>query len=335
MTHEIQKTMERVTRPGTLLKGVILVGGLVELGRTFADKRQPDVTGVESYYEDEGPSFIFFRGCGENYRAQAPLFHRKLGGYGSLHFDYQVEGIHSQESIDQHVIDVCKEDGDRDRIFVCASMGLMNAMRSLKNPAVRAAIGENRLQAIISRSGMTSRVDLQPGMQSAAHFSTHVPRLKIVGDLWRVHRLHQANIEIPHSSMTAENEVRLHHESSAFMSPRLVMSQYQAIHDSVGWSEGSHSEIVDENPDVRLLQITAEFDGVTDWKSTNASLERSFGLPVETVVDERRPRGSHADDLEFIEPLYEMMMKLSGRHRTMASAARNLVAFSSRSYSFA
>jgi hypothetical protein len=328
MAHEIHKSVERIIKPGALLMGAILVGGLVEAGRAISERKQPDIADVKSYYEDEGPSFIFFKGCGENYQAQAPLFHSKLGGYGSMHFEYQIQGRHSQELIDQNVINACKSDGERDRVFVCSSMGLMNAMRSLTNPAVRQAVGENRLQAVVSRSGITSAADLQPEMQRAADISSHTPKLPTIGDLWQIHRLGRAHGNLAHSENTTDIEALLHHESSAYMPFPLVSSQHRAIHESIPWQAGSHQIVTDENPDLQLYQITAEHDGVADWRKTNESLERSFGLPVETIPDGHRPRGSHADDLEFIEPLEELMMKLSGRHRRVAAAARNLVAYS-------
>jgi len=327
MTHEIQKRMEQKINNGALIMGAVLVGGLVEIGRAASERRQATVTGVKSYYEDDGPSFIFLRGCGENHQAQAPLFHDKLGGYGSMHFEYQTQGRHSQEAIDQNIIDACKADGDRDRVLVCTSMGLMNGMRSLMNPRVRDAIGEQRLRAIVSRSGITSKVDLQPSMQRAAEVSSHTPSLPIIGDVWRLHRLRRAHGAIPHSKYTTDEEARLHYESSAAMPFPLVASQHQAIHQSTPWPQGSHLHIAHENPQLRLYQITAERDDVANWQATNKSLEGSFGIPVETIVDERRPNG-HADDLEFVEPLEELMMKLSGRHRSVAAVARNLVMYS-------
>lgn len=320
--------MEQKINHGALIMGAVLVGGLVEVARAVAERRQAAVTGVKSYYEDEGPSFLFFRGCGENLQAQAPLLHDKLGGLGSLHFEYQTQGRHSQEAIDQNVIDACKADGDRDRVLVCTSMGLMNAMHSLTNPAVRAAIGENRLQAIVSRSGITSRADLQPSMQRAAEVSSHMPPLPIIGDAWRFHRLRRAHAAIAHSDLTTDDEARQHYESSASLPFPLVASQHQAIHESAPWQPGSLGHITAENPELRLYQITAEHDGVANWRSTNKSLEEAFGLPVETITDERRPHGNHADDIEFIEPLEELMMKLSGRHRQLGASAKRLVMYS-------
>ena len=328
MTHEIQHNMERKLHRGALLMGAVLVGGLVEAGRTISEKRRPDITDVKSYFEDDGPSFLFFRGCGENYQAQAPLFHRKLSGFGSLHFEYQIQGKHSQALIDQNVIKACKEDGDRDRVLVCSSMGLMNAMRSLRNPAVLDAMGEGRVQAIVSRSGITSRADLQPNMQRAADFSSHTPALSLVGDIWRANRMRRVRSAAIHGPTVTTEEARMHHESSAYMPFPLVSSQHEAIHQSMPWRAGSHRIVTEANPGLRLYQITAEHDNVANWKSTNRSLEDAFEAEVETIIDARRPHGSHADDLEFIEPLEELMMKLSGRQRDILAAAKNLVAYS-------
>lgn len=331
MTHEIHHSFmeQKIIKRGALIMGAALVGGLVETGRALHERRQPNIADVVSYYEDDGPAFFFFGGCGENNLAQAPLFHRKVSGYGSLHFEYQVQGRYSQELVDQEVIETVKSEGDRDWVFMGSSMGLMKAMRSLKNPAVRAAIGENKLQAVVSRQGITSRADLQPDMQRAAWISSKTPALPIVGDGWELQRLSKAHGDIAHSEGTTDEEARLHVESSAYLPFPLVSSQHRAIHQSEPWTNGSHHIVVDENPGLQLFQITPEFDGVADWRSTNKSLERAFGLPVETISDERRPRGSHANDLEFIEPLEELMMKLSGRHRAMTSAARSLVTYSS------
>lgn len=328
MTHEIHKSVERILKPGALVMGTFLVGGLVEFARTVHEKRQPDIADVISYYEDDGPSFIFLRGCGEHIPAQAPILHRKLGGYGSMHFEYQTQGRHSQKIIDQNIIKACQSDGDRDRVLIGTSMGLMNGMRSLRNPAVREAVGKNRLKAIVSRSGITSRYDLQENMQDAAQGASLVPALPTIGDGWRIQRLQKAKGKIAHSPETTDAEALLHYQSSANMPYPLVASQYRAIHESEAWDEGSHFDVVVENPDMRLFQITAEYDAVANWQVTNTSLERSFGLPVETVPDGRRSHGSHADDFEFIEPLEELMMKLSGRHRSVAQAARNLAAYS-------
>ena len=331
MTHEIHHRFmeQKIIKRGALIMGAALVGGLVETGRALHERRQPNVADVVSYYEDEGPAFFFFGGCGENNLAQAPLFHRKVGGYGSLHFEYQIQGRYSQELVDQSVIKAAKSEGERDWIFMGSSMGLMKAMRSLMNPAVRESIGEGRLQAVVSRQGITSRENLQPEMQRAAWISSKTPALPIVGDGWELQRLSKAHGEIAHSESTTDEEARIHNESSAYLPFPLVSSQHRAIHRSEPWAKGSHQVIVDENPDLRLFQITPEHDGVANWQSTNESLERAFGLPVETITDERRPRGSHANDLEFIEPLEELMMKLSGRDRHMAAAARNLIMYSS------
>ena len=325
MTHEIiTSSVDRISRPAALTMGAFLVGGLVELGRSINEKRQPVVSGVTSYHEDEGPSFLFFRGCGENYQTQAPLFHRKLSGHGSLHFEYQTSGLHIQDDIDQHVIEVCKADGERDRVLVCTSMGLMNAMKSLMNPAVREALGENRLQAVISRSGITSKYDLQPNMQQAAAISSRVPALPTVGDMWQMHRLRRAHRVLSHSERTSDEEALLHHESSAYMPFSLVASQHRQIHESTPFEENSHNIVAKENPDLRLYQITAEYDAVADWQKTNTSLERSFGLPVETIIDERRPHGSHADDLEYIEPLESLVAQLGRRNKCFMAAVANL-----------
>lgn len=330
MTHEIHKSVEYGSRRGALMMGAVLVGGLVELGRAMHEKHQPDVADVIRYHEDEGPSFIFVRGCGENYLAQAPLLHRKLGGYGSMLFEYQIRGRHSQEIIDQNIIKACKSDGDRDRVFMASSMGLMNLMNSLLNPAVRSAIGKDRLQAIVSLQGITSRDDLQPDMQKAAELASQVPRLPIIGDIWRQQRLHVAENNMHHGESTTDTEARVHLESSANMPPGLVFSQYEAIHHSRPFARGSHQVVIDENPSMQLFQITPEHDSVANWESTNRSLERAFeGLSVETITDEQRQDGDHANNVEYPEPLEELMMKLSGRDRSMATAAKNLVAYSS------
>lgn len=329
MTHEIHKSVEQKIHRGALIMGAVLVGGLVEAGIAAYEKRQPDSSDVISYHEDEGPSFVFFRGCGENYLAQAPLFHRKLGGYGSMHFEYQIQGRHSQELIDWHVIEACKSDGDRDRVFIGTSMGLMNLMRSLGNPAVRAAIGPDRLQAIVSLQGITSGEDLQPGMQKAASASSHIPPLATIGKLWQWQRLAKSRGGIAHSESTTDAEAKLHNDSSAYMPFPLVASQHRAIERSMPWAEGSHQMVVDENPRLSLHQIVPEYDGVANHVSTKASLERAFtGLSVETITDERRPHGSHAEDFEFYEPLEELMLKLSGRSRSIAAAVRNLAMYS-------
>ena len=329
MTHEIHHTLERFIKPGALTMSAFLVGGLVETGRAVYEKRQPNISDVISYYEDDGPSFLFFRGCGENYLAQAPLFHRKLGGYGSMHFEYQIQGRHSQELIDQNIIKVCKMDGDRDRVLIGTSMGLMNLMRSLGNPAVRAAIGKDRLQAIVSLQGITSRENLQQSMQKAAKASSSTPPLPTIGKAWELQRLSKSRGGITHSEGTTDAEAKLHNDSSAYMPFPLVSSQHRAIHRSTPWAESSHQVVVDENPRMHLYQIIPEYDSVANHESTVVSLERSFsGLSVETITDERRGHGDHANDLEFIEPLEELMMKLSGRHRSMAAAARSLALYS-------
>lgn len=328
INHEYSSKSSNHLHRGALIMGAALVGGLVEVGRAIHEKHQPTVAGVESYFEDEGPSFIFVRGCGENYQAQAPLFHQKLGGYGSLHFEYQVQGRHSQDIVDQNVIEACKSDGDRDRVLVCSSMGLMNTMRSLTNPAVRHAIGDGRLKAIVSRSGITSREDLQPSMQRAAGVSAHLPSLSVIGAAVRMNRLHQSHQPIAHSDKITAEAALMHHESSAYMPfSSLVSSQHREIYESTRWADGSHRMIVDQNPGVKLYHITADYDHVADRHRTVASLERTFEQQVEVVVDERRPHGSHADDLEYPEPLEEIMMKLTGHQRSIASAARNLVAY--------
>lgn len=328
MTHEIHKSVERSSRRGALMMGAVLVGGLVEWGRAAHEKRQPNETGVISYYEDDGPSYTFAGGCSENLRAQAPLFHRKLGGLGSLHFVYQVQGEDSQEEVDWNLIKAFKSDGDRDRVLLGSSQGTMKILRSLANPAVRTAIGKGRLKAFVSLEGITSKHNLQPRMQEAAAVSSALPRLPIIGDAWRLHRLHKANGEIAHSEGTTIEEAHLHHESSAHMPWRLITSQHKAIHESAAWQPGSLQIVSDENPDLHLYQISSEYDAVADWKKTNRSLEEVFGLPVEHISDNRRSHGGHADTLEFIEPLEELMMKISGRHRDMATAAKNLVAYS-------
>ena len=326
MTHEIHHSFmeQKIIKRGALIMGAALVGGLVEGGRVLGERRRSTITGVKSYISDEGPSFLFFRGCGENYAAQAPLHARKLGYYGSLHFEYQTSGRHSQEMIDENIINACKLDGERDRVIVATSMGLMNAMRSLQNPEVREALGDNRLKGIISRSGITSKADLQPKMQQAAHISTQVPHLPIVGDAWRMHRLHKVAHNLTHSDLTTEEEVRLQHESSAYMLPGLVFSQYEEIDESESWQPGSHRMITAENPDLQLHHITAEYDDVADWRKTEQSLESAFELPVQTTVDSRRSRGSHAEDLGFIEPLADTMAMLSGRRYPVLAAVTNL-----------
>lgn len=330
MTHEIHHTMERKINRGALVMGAVLVGGLVEAGRAIHERRQPNISDVISYYEDEGPSFVFFRGCGENYVAQAPLFHRKLGGYGSMHFEYQIQGRHSQKLIDQNIIKALKSDGDRDRVLIGTSMGLMNLMRSLGNPAVRAAIGRDRLQAIVSLQGITSREDLRPGMQKAASASSNIPSLPTIGDGWKLQRLSKSRGGIAHSEGTTDAEALLHNDSSAYMPFPLVSSQHSEINKSEALLEGSHQIVVDENPRLQLFQIAPEYDAVANGDSTVESLERAFsGLSVTKITDERRGHGDHANDLEYIEPLEELMMKLSGRHRSMTSAARNLVMYSS------
>lgn len=330
MTREIHKSVERSTKRGALMMGAVLVGGLIETARTVHEKRQPDIADVIGYHEDEGPSFVFVRGCGENYLAQAPLLHRKLGGYGSMLFEYQVQGRHSQEIIDQNIIKACKSDGDRDRVFMATSMGLMNLMNSLLNPAVRAAIGRDRLQAIVSLQGITSREDLQPDMQKAAEWAAQSPRLSSIGDVWRLQRLHAAQKNAHHGEHATDAETLIHLESSANMPPRLVFSQYETIHHSRPFADDSHQIVVDENPRMRLVQVVPEYDAVANRESTTTSLERSFtGLSVETITDEHRHHGDHANNIEYSEPLEELMMKFSGRDRSMALAARNLVHYSS------
>jgi len=324
MLHEIHQNSEQKLSKSALIAGAFLVGSMVEIGRSTHASRQENVSGLMSYPSDKGPSFIFLRGCGENYAAQAPLHARKLAKYGSLHFEYQTQGKHNQDFIDQNIIDACKIDGDRDRVLIGTSMGLMNAMRSLTNPRVCEAIGENRLRAIISRSGMTSRVDLQPGMRRAAAISARLSRSALVGDLWRMHRLRRASREHEFSEQSSIDEARLHHESSAYMPFQLVTSQHKAIHRSQPWDSESHRHIVEMNPDIELYKITAEYDAVVDWHHATKSLEQSFKRPVEVIIDSRRPAGSHADDLEFPEPLAECMEAYGHANPRATSSSRQL-----------
>ncbi len=327
MLHEIHQTNERKLSKSAFIAGAFLVSSMVEVGRSTHAIKKKEVSGLMSYPADDGPSFIFLRGCGENYAAQAPLHARKLARYGSLHFEYQTQGRHSQEMIDQHIIDACKIDGNRDRVLVGTSMGLMNGMKSLTNPQVREAIGENRLKAIISRSGMTSQVDLQPGMRRAAAVSAYIPKLALFNDVWRAHRLRRVDSNLRHIDEMTLEEARLHHESSAYMPFQLVSSQHRAIHKSVPWQANSHRGVVEENPDLQLYQITAEEDNVVDWRRSKVSLEQAFGLPVETAIDYRRPSCSHADELEYIEPLARYMEHLSDTSSQLAVSAARLFHF--------
>lgn len=327
MSREVHGPVERLSNRSALLMGAVLVGGLVELGRSVHVNIQHDVTGVESFVDDTGPSFIFLRGCGENYLEQAPIYSNRFKQYGSLHFPYQTQGKHSQKIIDEGIIEACVRDGDRDRVFVPTSMGLMNMMNSLVNPDVQEAIGDKRLKGIIIRSGITSKANLQPAMQKAASWSARIPSLALVGDGWHMQRKQKIRKNIPHSPAVLPYEAVKHYESSANMPFPLVRSQHAAIHLSQPWHENSHAAIADEHPEMKMFLITADYDGVADWESTVASTEASFGRSVEVIRDHRRPHGSHADDIEFPEPLDWCMAELSGRHSHMLAAVTNLVTY--------
>lgn len=288
--------------------------------------RLHDKNNVISSSNSDGPSFIFYRGCGEDYRAQAPIFVRKLGALGAMHFPYQVGGVHDQAVVDEGVIEACERDGDRERVLVATSMGQMNMMRSLMNSDVRVALGEGSLRAIFLLSGMSSRADLQPSMQWASGFSAHAIGLPGVGTAWQAYRRFKASGQIPHSDNTTSGETKIHYMSSASMDPKLVGSQHKEIYGSQPWSDGALAHITAQNPGIKLVQITADHDGVVNRHRALISTQRAFHAPVMPRIDTQRFVGSHADDIEFIEPLAEEMAKIRGVSHQLLVSAVNLEA---------
>ncbi len=260
---------------------------------------------IITYPNNKGPVYMFMRGCSENYKKMAPLYARKLGHFGELCFEYQLDGYHSQDRINQGVVAMCERADSRDKVFVSTSMGYMNTVHSLRDRRVRAAIGKGSLLGIISLSGMESRANLQPAMRRVVGLSSRVIDWPIMRTFWQNYRLTKAEQSAIH---TANDDALLHYRSSALMSPTLVASQHAAIAKSQPFAYGELSEVVRVNPNLELHQITAIHDSVVSWTSSRQSMsDTSGGLPVETDIDFERFDGSHADDLHYIELLAAKM----------------------------
>lgn len=269
-----------------------------------------DEDNVISYMNDEGPSFVFMRGCGEDYSVQAHIFARKLRALGTLHFPYQTEGEHNQDVIDEGIIAAVGRDNGREHVFVATSMGEMNTLRSFVDYDVRKALGNERILGVISLSGMTSRVDLQPSMQWASGVSGRL--LPYIGPVWQSYRRHKASGELYHGPNSTASEVRRQYMSSASMSPDLVGSQHREIHNSKPMQKGALAGFAIENPRMELVQITAPYDGVVNWQSSRSSTEVIFEREVKIEIDRSRHKGSHADDIGYIGPLARRMASFRG-----------------------
>lgn len=285
-----------------------------------ADFDVVDANNVITYRNDEGPSFYFMRGCGEDYTVQAPIYAGKVGSLGTLHFPYQTEGVHSQDYIDSGIIEAASRDDGQDKVFVATSMGLMNTMRSFENPAVLEAIGEDTVVALISLSGMTSKHDLNWKMRAASHVSSRVLGIPFVESAWRQMRVDKAYGRDHRSPNTTENERLAHYLSSALMPGELLASQHEAIARSKRWRFGALGHVAVQQPRMELFQISADFDAVVNRHKSKVSTQDTLALPVETKTEIRFP-GSHADDPEFIELLAERMAKIRGvRHQLLVGA---------------
>lgn len=324
MIHEIHHQFERHPKARTLVMGAFLIGG-IEVERSIVASKKTAVAGVESYLEEEGPSIIFYRGCSEDYQdeAQAGIYAKHYQGFGSLHFPWQKSGEHSQKAIDEGVEEACQRDGNRERILVTTSMGQMNMMKSLTNPNVRNALGKGSIIGIVAKSPLTSRADLQPEMAKALNIDAHTPHLPIVGDGLRLVRRFNVEKEIL-KSRNMSDDVKKQLRTSANMSPILVRSQYKAIADAEPWEPGSHRFVTDENPDMRLFQITADYDRVVNRKAAHEHMEDSFEAPVHEDIDYHRHWGSHADDIRYMDLLTYRLALLSRVKRPLIESVINL-----------
>lgn len=276
---------------------------------------------IITYPNNKGPLFMFMRGCSENYKEMAPLYARELGHLGQLSFEYQLDGFHSQDQINQGVIAMCEGADSRDKVFVSTSMGYMNTVHALRDVRVKSAIGKGSLRGIISLSGIESRMNLQPAMHRAVGLSSHVIDTPVIRAFWQKYRLIKAR---ENADLVGTEEALLHYVSSALLPTGLVASQHKAIAKSKPLSYGELRGVAQMNPDLELHQITAMHDAVSSWTSSRQSMSDGFGgLPVETDIDFGRHEGSHADDLHNVEPLRAKMAHFANAtHYLMSNVVR-------------
>ena len=276
---------------------------------------------VITYPNNKGPLFMFMRGCSENYKEMAPLYVRKLGHLGELSFEYQLDGQHSQERINQGIITMCERSSSRDKVFVSTSMGHMDTLHALRDDKVREAIGEGSLIGIISLSGIESKMNLQSAMRQAVGVSSRIINMPAVRPIWQKYRLIKARES---ADIAGTEEALLHYTSSALMPVGLVASQHAAIANSRPFTYGELRDITQLHPDLELHQITAVHDGVASWTSSRQSMSDTFGgWPVETDIDFDRHDGSHADDLHYFGPLMDKMAHFaSATHHLIDNVVR-------------
>lgn len=311
MTNFLSDDVETQRPIRTAAMGAFLSAAASRLVRSTIDSRTSTVAGVNSHVSETGPSYIFVPGCSQDMEYLEPIYERHLGHLGSRHYVFQRSGRYSREATNDAIMQACERDGERDRVLLLTSMGLMEGMQCLARPETRAALGKNCLKAIVAKSGLTSREDLMPQMKKALNISAIVPPLPVVGAMYSKYRMRRLDRDIPHSDSVSDEEAKGHYASSAKMPFRLVSSQHRMIKNTEPLAPGALASVVDENPDIELHQITADYDHVVDRYSVRKHMHEAFGRAVMLTIDFARPYANHADDVEYIKPVVDIASRYS------------------------
>jgi hypothetical protein len=283
----------------TRIVGAFLTALTVEESRQYTEKSEnySEETMVYKHIDPSADrSIVVIPGCGSVGELYEEIWDPLLKEKGSRLYVSHPNGRHSVESNKQGLMGALEDVKDTEKSFVVSSMGLLVLMNCLTDPEVREAVGH--IASIDVDSGLTSRLDLQPGSARALGITALVPPFAIIEAGYRITREHSAK-KAPYGDTTISKEQALrYHLASARVPYSVARTQYETIRETPPLEPGVLAVVRHENPGMAMRHTMSLHDGIVNTTESHKRMEVIFQEDIPVRVDKKRHFGSHAGGIE-------------------------------------
>lgn len=295
MTHENMKSIDRISRPSTLLMGAFLTAALLDTRLANVERRQrDDQARLISTQNDTDLSIIALVGNGANGSHYAKQLGPHLEEFGSTHFVVYPENGFSTESVGDRILEANEMDRGKTKAIFVSSMGEMVFNHQVANPEFAQQLED--VDFLISNDGVTNLSNVRPHIKGLLRIGAYIPITKTTVSAFGMARKTAMQKHIPHGPEITDEEAHEHERSTAATPLYALSAQWRNMLSYEPLADGSLEAFGRRIQ--HKVHLTAPNDRVINGDTSYEDKVRLYG-DFERVIDYSMPEGGHALGAEF------------------------------------
>lgn len=294
--------------------GTLALSLALDRGVSALERRNYNKESQLFYNENSGDcSTIAIPGCRTDGQTIGEMLSPRLSEIGDFAtVTYPKRGF-DVDSIKDNLIEAKRLSGDKPVSLYAMSMGGLVLSKLFADEQFKEAFGT--VDTIVFDSSPSGLEDIR----KPARIAMELVRNRAVSDSWIMTKiiseamLYRASKSITHDDFVSDEQVAVHHKTTA-MTPLYVVRDQSNFIKSTRVAPGSIEGIAKN-----IYYVRSEYDNVIDTDHATRAYQEAFNDEVHDIVDESRPHGSHAAGLEYQAKVAELLSL--GSPRSFLAAA--------------